>query len=245
MLLLNCKDVEFGYEGKAVLSQVNFQVNSGDYLCVIGENGAGKSTLIKGLLKLISPMKGEVLYSVELKDNEIGYLPQQTMIQRNFPASVYEVVLSGRINQMKGRAFYSKADRQDAKEKLEMMGIAHLQKTCYQDLSGGQQQRVLLARALCATKKLLLLDEPVAGLDPLATQDLYELVKRINSRLGITVIMVSHDMRASVEYASHILHLSNSQLYFGGKEDYLSSDAGKRFLQVGVLEGEAYATSNH
>ena len=198
MALITCKDVCLGYDGQAVLQDVNFEVCRGDLLCIVGENGSGKSTLIKGLLGLKAPLSGSITLGDGLKPTEIGYLPQQTELQRDFPASVMEVVLSGRLNGMHGRPFYSKADRAAALENLERMGVEDLKNQSYQALSGGQQQRVLLARALCATKKLLLLDEPVTGLDPVATGELYNLIKLINLCNNITVIMVTHDIEAAL-----------------------------------------------
>lgn len=223
-----------GYEGKIILDNVNFTVNQGDYLCIIGENGSGKSTLMKGLLKLKSALGGKIGYGEGLVANQIGYLPQQTDIQRNFPASVYEVVLSGRLNQLGWRPFFNNKDKKVVLEKMEWMGIKHLKGQSFQELSGGQQQRVLLARALCATQKLLLLDEPVAGLDPVVTAEMYDLIKTINEKHDITVIMISHDIEAAVKYASHILQLGNKQLYFGTTKDYLNSDIGRTFVGGGA-----------
>lgn len=225
MALITCDDVMLGYDGETVLTDINFKIDSGDYLCIVGENGAGKSTLIKGLLKLINPMKGSIVMSDGLCVSEIGYLPQQTAIQRNFPASILEVVMSGTLNRMGMRPFYSKKEKREAYDKIKLMGLAGLEKRCYQELSGGQQQRVLLARALCATSRMILLDEPVAGLDPVVTADLYELINRINTEMKITVVMVSHDINAALKYSSHILHLSHKQLYFGKTSDYMGSDA--------------------
>ena len=194
MAILECRDLCFAYEGKRVLEGVNFALNAGDYLCVVGENGSGKSTLIKGLLGLKTPEQGSITLSDGLKATEIGYLPQQTQVQRDFPASVYEVVLSGCLNSLGGKLFYTKELKQRAMENMERMGIEEIRDESYQNLSGGQQQRVLLARALCATKKLLLLDEPVTGLDPIASGEMYNLIKLINLCDNISVIMVSHDI---------------------------------------------------
>ena len=230
MALIACRDVSFAYESNIVVSELNFEVNSGDYLCIVGENGSGKSTLIKGLLRLKQPLKGNVLVDREIKANEVGYLPQQTTMQKNFPASVYEVVISGRLNQRRVFSFYSKADRESAEENMTRLNIQGLRDRSYTELSGGQQQRILLARALCATKKMLILDEPVAGLDPMVTHDLYDQIYRINKETGITVIIVSHDIPSAVKYASHILHLKNSQEFFGSVADYIKSDVGKEFL---------------
>ena len=235
MAQLCCKNVGFAYGGETVLSGVNFSVNAGDYLCIVGENGSGKSTLMKGVLGLKEPSEGEIVFGDGLKANEIGYLPQQTGIQRDFPASVGEVVLSGRISGMGHRLFYSRADREAASENLERMGIEELKDRCYMELSGGQQQRVLLARAMCATKKLLLLDEPVTGLDPNAANEMYNLIKLINLCDKISVIMVTHDVHEAVRYATHILHLGHGQLFFGSVEEYRKSDHVRRLLGGGTL----------
>lgn len=223
MALLECKDVCLGYEGQVILENINFCLNGGEYLFIVGENGTGKSTLIKGLLKLKRPMSGNIVIGDGVKSGEIGYLPQQTLIQKDFPASVYEVVISGRINSLGFKPFYGRKDKEDALDKMNLMGIGHLKNKCYNDLSGGQQQRVLLARAMCAAKKMLLLDEPAAGLDPVVTAELYELIARINKEMCMTVIMVSHDMDAMAKYATHVLHLSHKQLFFGNKDDFLNS----------------------
>lgn len=239
MALISCKDVSFAYDGNTVVSGLDFEVQAGDYLCVVGENGSGKSTLIKGLLRLKAPQTGEISYGDGLKSTEIGYLPQQTAAQKDFPASAYEVVLSGRMNSMGLSPFYKKEDREVVRKNMGLLKVSELSKRCYRELSGGQQQRVLLARALCATDKLLLLDEPVAGLDPMATNDLYEAIESIN-KSGVTVIMVSHDIKSAVQYASKILHLKNEQEFFGKTEDYTSSDMGKMFLGVGEVKEAAH-----
>ena len=233
MALIACRDASFSYEGNIAVSGLNFTVENGDYLCIVGENGSGKSTLMKGLLKLKAPRSGSVQTGDGLKPNEIGYLPQQTAAQKDFPASAYEVVLSGRLGARGLRPFYSKKDKAIVEENIERLGVGPIRNRCYRELSGGQQQRVLLARALCATKKLLLLDEPVAGLDPLVTQELYKLIESINRETGLTVVMVSHDVRSAVKYASHILHLSTEQVFFGKTKDYLQTKAG-----IGFLGGE-------
>ena len=230
MALIECKDLSFAYEGRTIVSELNFEVNAGDYLCIFGENGSGKSTLIKGLLGLKAPMSGTITYGDGLAGNEIGYLPQQTGVQRNFPASVKEVVLSGTIGKSPLRPFYSVAEKRRAEENMSRLGIAGLSNRCYRELSGGQQQRVLLARALCATKRLILLDEPVSGLDPIVTAEMYRLIKTLNREDGITVIMVSHDIHGVVDDATHIMHMSGKPLFFGTSSDYIKSDIGKVFL---------------
>lgn len=230
MPILQCTNASFAYDGRTVLEKVSFSLNAGDYLCVVGENGSGKSTLIKGLLGLKAPESGSIEYLDGLKSTEIGYLPQQTQTQRDFPASVSEVVMSGCLNSLGHRFHYSNKDRERALLNMERMGIEELKDTSYQELSGGQQQRVLLARALCATKKLLLLDEPVTGLDPIATGEMYNLIKLVNLCDSISVIMVSHDIHEAVRYATHILHLGHKQLFFGTSAEYKESDVARRFL---------------
>ena len=230
MAILKCEDLSFSYEGRTVLHDVNFHVDAGDYLCVVGENGSGKSTLIKGLLGLKAPDTGRIIHSDGLRPNEIGYLPQQTQLQRDFPASVREVVLSGCLNSMGQRFRYNLEDRARAELNMERMGIEELADESYQALSGGQQQRVLLARALCATKKLLLLDEPVTGLDPKASAEMYNIIKLINLCDNISVIMVSHDIHEAVRYATSILHLGHRQLFFGSAAEYRESTQARRFL---------------
>ncbi len=229
MSLLACENVSLGYEGKTVVEGLTFKVDSGDYLCILGENGSGKSTLMKALLGLRGPMSGSIITGDGLKHNEIGYLPQQTIVQRDFPASVKEIVMSGFLNNIKFRMFYNKEEKQIAKDNMKKLGIYDLRKRCYRDLSGGQQQRVLLARALCATKKMLLLDEPVAGLDPKVTTEMYELIHSLNKE-GITIIMISHDMNASLSYATKILHVSDKPEFFESKEEYIMSKTGRRFI---------------
>lgn len=233
MALIKCDHLSIAYEGQMVVHDLSFEVGEGDYLCIVGENGSGKSTLVKSLLGLKAPVKGTILLGDGLRKNEIGYLPQQTDVQKDFPASVYEVVLSGRLNSRGVRPFYTQTDKNTAKQNMELLGIHELEKQCFRDLSGGQKQRVLLARALCATQKLLLLDEPVTGLDPIVTQGFYQLMKEINKNAHIAVVMVSHDIESAIEYASHILHLQETALFFGTAVEYHRSEIGKAFLRGG------------
>lgn len=233
MAQLLCENLTLGYEGQPVTRNLNFTVNSGDYLCIVGENGSGKSTLMKTILNLRNPiMAGTLSMGEDLKATEIGYLPQQTDVQKDFPASVREVVLSGCLGRRGRLPFYSKEDHKRALSNMEKLGIAHLAGESYRYLSGGQQQRVLLARALCATEKMLLLDEPVAGLDPVATTEMYECIGRLNKEEGITIIMVSHDITQALGQASHILHLASEPLFFGTKTDYLRSSIGQAFATI-------------
>lgn len=228
MALLKCESVSLGYDGKEILSDLNFSVNEGDYLCIVGENGSGKSTLMKTILGLHAPMKGKISTGDGLNRNEIGYLPQQTVVQKDFPASVREIVISGCQARCGLRPFYNKEEKSLAASAMERMNITSLEKRCYRELSGGQQQRVLLARALCATRKLLLLDEPVSGLDPKVTVDMYNLISELNRKDGITVIMISHDIAAAMKYATHILHIGKT-VFFGTKSQYAMSDMGRLF----------------
>ena len=221
MAQLTCQNLCVGYDGKPVLQDLSFQVFAGDYLCVVGENGSGKSTLMKTILGLQPPVSGRILTGDGLRKNEIGYLPQQTMVQKDFPASVREIVLSGCQGRCGSRPFYNKEEKQLALDAMDKMQITQLAKRCYRELSGGQQQRVLLARALCATQKMLLLDEPVSGLDPKVTAEMYALIEKLNCEDGITVIMISHDVAAAVQYASHILHIGDT-VFFGTKDAYLN-----------------------
>ncbi len=227
MALLTAENLSLGYESRPVVADLNFTVNKGDYLCVVGENGSGKTTLMKTLLGLQPPLSGRITAGDGLKPNEIGYLPQQTIVQKDFPASVREIVLSGCQGRCGLRPFYNKEEKRLAEENIAKMAIADLARRSFRDLSGGQQQRVLLARALCATRKLLLLDEPVSGLDPKVTEEMYRLIASLNEE-GITIVMISHDIDAAIRCATHILQLG-SPLFFGSKREYLQSDAGKIF----------------
>lgn len=231
MAQIICQNLSLGYDGKAILQNLNFSIHSGDYFCIVGENGSGKSTLMKTLLHLQPPVSGSILAGDGLKPNEIGYLPQQTLVQRDFPASVREIVLSGCQNRCSFRPFYSREEKTLATAAMEKMQISHLARKCYRELSGGQQQRVLLARALCAARKVLLLDEPVSGLDPKVTVEMYRFIEELNKRDGMTIIMISHDIAAAVHYASHILHIGQS-VFIGTKQQYLQSGIGKNFAKT-------------
>ena len=240
MAELTCRDLTLGYEGSILVENLTFEVNQGDYLCIVGENGSGKSTLMRTILHLQPPVSGTIALGDGLRPTEIGYLPQQTVVQRDFPASVQEIVLSGCQGAAGRRPFYTRSEKQMARDNMERLGISGLARRCYRELSGGQQQRVLLARALCATRRLLLLDEPVSGLDPKVTGEMYQLIEQLN-RDGITVIMISHDISASVKYASHILHIG-AETFFGTSHDYLHSPIGQKYLE---LEGGELHCSQH
>ena len=231
---LVCDSLTLGYENNALVSDLSFEVGDGDYLCIVGENGTGKSTLMRTILRLQKPMSGEIRYEDGLMETEIGYLPQQTVVQRDFPASVKEVVYSGCQTKAGLRPFYNKEEKALAARNMERLGISDLAKRCYRELSGGQQQRVLLARALCATEKMLLLDEPVSGLDPKVTAEMYKLIKQLNDD-GIAIIMISHDIASAVKYASHILHIGD-HIFYGSVEDYKKTKIGKLYLDEGGEE---------
>ena len=227
---LTCRDLTLGFDGKPVVSSLSFTVNKGDYLCIVGENGSGKTTLMRAILHLIPPMAGTISTGGGLRPTEIGYLPQQTAVQRDFPASVKEIVLSGCLNRSGLRPYYNKEEKALARESMAMLNILDIANRCYRELSGGQQQRVLLARALCATRKMLLLDEPVSGLDPKVTAELYEVIKRLNRDNGITIIMISHDISAAAKYASHILHIG-APMFYGTREEFLASGAAALYAE--------------
>lgn len=214
-----CQNLAIGYDGKAILKDINFSINEGDYLCIIGENGSGKSTLMRTLLHLQQPVSGTILLGAGLQSNEIGYLPQQTAVQKDFPASVREIILSGCQNRCGLRPFYNRAEKRQAAEMMEKLQITHLSNRCYRELSGGQQQRVLLARALCATKKILLLDEPVSGLDSKVTEEMYQIIETLNRKDKITIVMITHNINDSVKYASHIMHIGKN-VFYGTKQEY-------------------------
>jgi zinc transport system ATP-binding protein len=247
-MLITCQNLSLGYDGQAVVRNLAFTVEHGDYLLVVGENGSGKTTLIKGILRLLNPIEGSIVFCDELRQGRIGYLPQQTTLKKDFPAGAYEIVLSGNLGSMGLRPFYSAKEKKTAEEAMEQLGIAHLKKHCFRELSGGQQRRVLLARALCAARteppvsagyehkaietscRLLVLDEPAASLDPMVTSEVYELLKTLTRQMGITIIMVSHDTRAAEQYASHILHLEEGRCFFGETAEYLLTEKGKKYF---------------
>ena len=230
MPLIECRDLLLGYDGKAILSPLHFTVNAGDYLCIVGENGAGKTTLMKTLLKLHMPVGGEIIAGEGFSQKEIGYLPQQRDFQRDFPATVQEIVLSGCQSRLQGRAFYHKEEKQRAEQMMERLEITKLKKRSYRELSGGQQQKVLLARALCSADRMLLLDEPVAGLDPGAAKEMYRIIDGLNRKDHISIVMISHDVEEVLRYASHILELGN-KIFFGTKEEYVRHARSRRMVR--------------
>ena len=235
MALLSFENISIGYDNNPIVENLNFEVEQGDYLTVLGENGAGKSTLLKTMLGLMKPLSGKIVFDKKVKKTEIGYLPQQTVVQKDFPASVWEIVISGCLAKNGLRPFYSKQDKELAKANIIKMGLEGFEKRCYRELSGGQQQRVLLARALCSSDKVLVLDEPVTGLDPKVTNQLYELVDSLNQE-GITIIMISHDLHV-LRHANKILHLGH-ETFFGDKEDYLKSQNYQGLSNQGGQEND-------
>ena len=228
---IKCENAAFAYENKTVISDLTFTVNEGDYLCIIGENGTGKSTLMKGLLGLKKPVAGSVTLGEDSRTDQIGYVPQTTAPQRDFPASVWEVVLSGCRKKRKFLPGYGREEKQLAEEKMELLGISGLKEKSFRELSGGQRQRVLLARALCAAKKLILLDEPTTGLDPVASEEFYHLLIHLNRTHQMTVIMVSHAVREAMAHADHILYLSSGHYFYGTTGQFGETEDGRRFLR--------------
>ena len=236
MSLIIGENISFSYNGNIIVENLNFSIENGDYFSIIGENGAGKSTLMKGLLKLKTPSKGRIYTGEGLKLTEIGYLSQQSQFQKDFPACVFEIVLSGFLNNLKWRPFYNKTEKKMAEEKLEQLNIKNLKNKCYSELSGGQQQRVLLARALCSGKKILFLDEPVVGLDPIAVSEFYDLIANINKEQKLTIVMVSHDIENVISYSSKILHLADKkQLFYGTPKEYIKTPIGEKFSKGGII----------
>ncbi|MGN0299453.1 MAG: metal ABC transporter ATP-binding protein [Lachnospiraceae bacterium] len=232
--LISCSQAALGYEGQAVITNLNFSVYSADYICVVGENGSGKSTLIKSILGLIKPLKGEIRLDSSLKAGSIGYLPQQSQKQKDFPATVWEVVMSGFLSECGRRPFYTRQEKALALENMEKMNVLNLKKRCYRDLSGGQQQRVLLARALCAAYRVLILDEPVTGLDPNATAELYRTLEYLNQKEQIAIVMVTHDLNNALNCAQKILHIGNDANFFGTVKEYTQSrEQGNFFTAAG------------
>jgi zinc transport system ATP-binding protein len=232
--MIYCQNLSFGYDGHIAVHGLNFSVEAGDFILIAGENGSGKSTLVKGLLRLISPMEGSINFSPDFKQSQTGYLSQQAAAKQDFPAGVAEIVMSGNLARRRLWPFYSHAEKNTALEKMRLLDILRLKDRCFRELSGGQQRRVLLARSLCAAEKLLVLDEPFAGLDPLISAELYRLLEKINRETGMTIIMVSHEIEAAVcaarRLAAKVLHLQKQQLFFGSMEDYRKSETGRKFL---------------
>lgn len=233
-MLLSCKNIKLGYGKKMVLNDVTFQISEGDYLCIVGENGAGKSTLIKTMLGLMEPLSGKIVFGEELESKEIGYLPQSSYMQRDFPASCKEVVLSGCINHCGILPFYGKKQKTIARNNMKKLGVEYLADRCFSELSGGQQQRILLARALCATEKLLILDEPVTGLDAEATADMYAIIHEINKQ-GVSIVMITHDIMGALQDATHIIEILHGKFSWESKEQFVKrivSLQGKKEAEI-------------
>lgn len=226
MAQITGENLTLGYEGKAVLRDLNFTVEAGDYLCIVGANGSGKTTLMKTLLGLQPPLGGTIRFGDGLTRREIGYLPQQTQVQRDFPALVREIVRSGFQGRCGLRPWYTAQEKEEADRMLQKVGAADLAGRCYRELSGGQQQRVLLARALCAARKALLLDEPVTGLDPEAAAQMYRLIGDLHAE-GVTILMITHDLGPALQQATRILHIA-TPVFCGSPRDYLRrTESGK------------------
>lgn len=239
MSLIEIRDLSIVYDGRTVVSGLNFDIERGDYLCIFGENGSGKSSLIKAILGLKSTASGHIHFEKGFSRREIGYMPQKTDIQRDFPAGVFEVVLSGCQGAMGLKPFYGRKEKLRAEAALLKLGISDIKNECYKNLSGGQQQRVLLARALCSADALILLDEPTTALDPVATAEFYEIISRLNREEGATVVMVSHDIAGALNYSGKVLHLGDKEsLFFGSAADYAKTKIGASFAASGRSGGE-------
>lgn len=229
-LQLKAENITIAYDRMNVVEDVSIFIESGDYLSIVGENGSGKSSLLKGILGLVPIKSGEVTFFNDVSKRNIGYLPQQMTTWKEFPASVYEVVLSGCLTRSSFHPFYTKEEKQLAKANMKKLGIYDFRKKTFGNLSGGQKQRVLLARALCATDKILFLDEPISGLDPIVTEEFYEVIYKLNQEEHLTIVMVSHDIENALKYSNKILHMQDFKYFFGTKEDYMQSKLGKAFL---------------
>ncbi len=215
--MISAKDLTVGFGSQIVAERINFDIDSGDFVCIVGENGSGKSTLVKTIMSLLPPVGGHVVLGDGLKRTEMGYLGQQTDVQRDFPASVEEIVLSGCLNSCGRRPFFNRQDRKTAESNMARTGVLNLRRRCYRELSGGQQQRVLLARALCASSRVILLDEPVTGLDPVASAEMYRILAELN-RSGMTIVMVSHDIEPALEHATKVLDMGRKTVMMSVEE---------------------------
>jgi len=213
-MLFEVKDLTLGYEKENIIENISFVVENKDFIIVVGKNGAGKSTLIKGILGLIKPKSGKIIFGDGLKKNLIGYMPQETKVDQAFPASVKEIVLSGRINKMGLRPFYNKEDKEKANEVMNILNISNIKNKSFADLSGGQRQKVLLARSLAATDKLLILDEPSNNLDNTSREEFYLLLMKLNKELGITIIMISHDADIDKMLGNKLLRIKDKGYEF-------------------------------
>lgn len=229
MNLIECKKLTIGYHNKVVCKDINLVIERGQYLCIIGENGSGKSTLLKTILGLNKAVSGKIIFGKEFKPSMIGYLPQQTDMQKDFPATVMEIVLSGFMGRMGFRPFYKRAEKDKAQMIMNELGIGNLSLKSYKELSGGQQQRVLLARALCATDEVLVMDEPVNGLDAKAIKNFYSLIRKLNRENGLTIIMVTHNIDKVISHATHVVYLKNKMEFAGTKEEFVESEFAKNF----------------
>ena len=229
MKLIECRKLNIGYSDKVVCSNISFSVEKGQYVCIVGENGSGKSTLVKTILGLNKPISGRVIFGPNFNKSHVGYLPQQTDFQKDFPATVREVIMSGFLGRMGFRPFYNKAEKDKANKIINQLGISDYQKKSFKELSGGQQQRVLLARALCATDEILILDEPTNGLDARAIRYFYELISKLNTENGLTVLMVTHNIENVIKYATNVVYLKKEMAFAGTKDDFLDSEYAKYF----------------
>ena len=240
--------IRYGNANEAV-KNVSFDIEKGDFLLIVGENGSGKSTLIKGILGLLPASSGSIEFLGDTA-KKIGYLPQANEISGDFPARVSEVVLSGYTGKKGLFSFYSARDKKKATEILKYLDIMQLWNKSVRELSGGERQKVLLARALvsatycgvctekncscheetfCHTNGLIVLDEPSNGLDPVANSNLYLTLDRLRRDKGMTVVMVSHLVDSASMYANKVLHMDNGIKFFGSRDSYLETEAGKRF----------------
>ncbi len=230
MSLISTSNLTLAYDGAEVVKNLNIHIDNGDYVCIVGENGSGKSTLAKAIVGLITPVSGKIDFDSSISTKNIGYMPQQTNVHNDFPASVYEIVMSGFLGKLNILPFYQKKHKQKADTILKTLGIYQFKKCCYNKLSGGQKQRVLLARALCATDSVLVLDEPASSLDPIITSEFYDILNKLNKQNKITIIMISHDTSIIKKYATKVIHLSDNKYIFDTSDNYIASEFGKNYI---------------
>ncbi len=216
------KNVSISYGSNKVINSANFVIDEEDFVCVVGANGSGKSTLIKAILGLIKPDSGKIIFENNNKRKSIGFLPQDTKTDMIFPATVIEIVLSGTLGQLGMKAFYRKENKDRAEKSLRRLNILGLKNSSFSSLSGGQKQKVLLARALAATSKILILDEPSNNLDYKSRKEFYNELKELN-KSGLTIIMITHDLDAEDLIGNKIINIKESKVECYSTSDYLES----------------------
>jgi zinc transport system ATP-binding protein len=219
--ILELKQLRLGFGDNIVINNASLVLEEGDFACIVGANGAGKSTLVRAILGLIKPLGGDIHYCGDLKQTQIGYLPQETRPDSNFPATVEEIVLSGCLGHMGWKPFYCHKEKQHIRRSLKILGIESLAKKRFVDLSGGQKQKVLLARSLSATTKMIILDEPSNSLDHKSRKDFYKTLKNLNREQGLTILMITHDLDADDLIGNKVIAIKEGKVTLSETNDYL------------------------